>query len=112
VLRFDSDGLEVKANPLDRLVLGTEIQIRVSGVDGILRVMGAGSAARGDLDDASVVDVAAALRPQVRMTALNGVYVNGNIGAVGKQNFTKSSGNPTTAPKTSKALRNRQLSPQ
>jgi hypothetical protein len=43
---------------------------------------------------------------------LNGPYTNENTGAAEKQNFIKASGIPKTAPKSSKALRARQLLPQ
>jgi hypothetical protein len=58
---LDPEGLEVKANPLPRFILRLEPRI-VLEVGGILSVSGAENAARGDFDDASVVDVAAALR--------------------------------------------------
>jgi hypothetical protein len=62
---LDPEGLEVKANPLVRFVLRAEMRI-MSEVGGIPRVIGVENAARGYLDDASVVNVAAALRRQVR----------------------------------------------
>jgi hypothetical protein len=62
---LDPEGLEVKANPLIRFVLRPEI-LNCSEVGGIPRLCGAENAARGYLDDAVVVDIAAALCCQVR----------------------------------------------
>jgi hypothetical protein len=54
---LDFEGFEVKANPVDQFVLRQESEI-VSEVHGIPRASGAERAARRDLDDAPVVDVA------------------------------------------------------
>jgi hypothetical protein len=62
---IDPDGLEIRANPMIWLVLQAEMQI-ISEVGGIPRIIGVRNAARGDLDDALVVDIATALRSQAR----------------------------------------------
>jgi hypothetical protein len=62
---LDPEGLESKANPLPRFVLRPERRI-ASEVGGIPRVICAKDAAHSDLDDAPVVDIAAALRRQVQ----------------------------------------------
>jgi hypothetical protein len=57
VRRLDSEGFEVKPNPVHGFVLRQESEI-VSEVQGVPRASGAESAARRTLDDAPVVDVA------------------------------------------------------
>jgi hypothetical protein len=61
---LDPDGLEVEANPLARFVVRAERRPHILEVGDIQSV--AGVAARSDLDDVQVVDVAVALRCQVR----------------------------------------------